>query len=206
MTMSKYMPQTQNIFGRLMSKYNAMASGMIQIQMSNQDLYDKISQKVFEEIQNMGRNDLCFCGSGQKYKNCCCDINEDSLMASLLYKYYWLDLKISQMTKDQGVKLICKKGCNFCCNDYFYVSMVEYFAIRRELIKNNLYHQIYESAKEDYKTLTLIALEEVQKLESNEYNIKTRYDDNCQVHLSCPLFNKKDGSCLVYYIKNTKGY
>lgn len=193
------MPQTQNIFGQSMSKYNAMTSGMIQIQMLNQDSYDKIAQKVFEEIRNMGRNDLCFCGSGKKYKNCCCDVNEDSLIASLLYKYYWLDLKVSQMTKDQGIQLLCKKGCSFCCSDYFYISMVEYFAIRRELIQNRLQNQIYTSAEKGYRELAQTAPAEVQKLESDKMDIKKIYDDNSPgIHLTCPLLNEKDGSCLVY--------
>ena len=35
----------------------------------------------------MGRNDLCFCGSGKKQKKCHPNINEDSVAAKIIKLY-----------------------------------------------------------------------------------------------------------------------
>ena len=39
----------------------------------------------------MGRNDICFCGSGLKVKKCHNGLNEDSLVGNLIKIYYELD-------------------------------------------------------------------------------------------------------------------
>lgn len=43
----------------------------------------------------MGRNDLCFCGSGKKQKKCHPNINEDSVAAKIIKLYTQLPFQKS---------------------------------------------------------------------------------------------------------------
>ena len=42
----------------------------------------------------MGRNDLCFCGSGKKQKKCHPNINEDSVAAKIIKLYTQLSKEL----------------------------------------------------------------------------------------------------------------
>lgn len=83
----------------------------------------------------MGRNDLCFCGSGKKQKKCHPNINEKSVAAKTfkLYGDIGKDLETNVYGK---VDVKCVKGCNKCCQDYFTISEVE-FAIIMDYLHNN---------------------------------------------------------------------
>ena len=83
----------------------------------------------------MGRNDLCFCGSGKKQKKCHPNINEDSVAAKTIKLYTQLSKELEENI--YGKKNIkCEKGCNACCKDYFAISEVE-FAIIMDYLYNN---------------------------------------------------------------------
>lgn len=72
----------------------------------------------------MGRNDLCFCGSGKKIKNCHPNICENSLAADTLKLYSDLDNELSTKNHSQ-----CKKGCAECCSQFFNISEIEFAII-----------------------------------------------------------------------------
>ena len=44
----------------------------------------------------MGRNDLCFCGSGKKQKKCHPNINEDSVAAKIIKLYTQLSKELEE--------------------------------------------------------------------------------------------------------------
>lgn len=70
------------------------------------------------------RNDLCFCGSGKKYKRCHNDINPNSLIAHQYRIMHFLDEEINKCPYT-----VCQKGCSDCCTDDFDVSVTEFFTI-----------------------------------------------------------------------------
>ncbi|WP_255257326.1 MULTISPECIES: SEC-C metal-binding domain-containing protein [unclassified Bacillus (in: firmicutes)] len=39
----------------------------------------------------MGRNELCFCGSGKKQKKCHVNVDQDSYIGNLYKKYFEID-------------------------------------------------------------------------------------------------------------------
>lgn len=82
----------------------------------------------------MGRNDLCFCGSGKKQKKCHVDIDCNSIFAKLLSLYNKTDNIIKE--KAQFNKLKCKKGCSECCYQNFDISSTEFYYIAYQIIKN----------------------------------------------------------------------
>ena len=124
-------------------------SGMRQAQLQNSFVSDNndLSQWqyiIFSDAENMNkfkgimfkklyikdfcmkysRNDLCFCGSGKKYKNCHSDINPNSLVAHQYRIMHLLDEEIKNCPYT-----ICQKGCSDCCTDDFEVSVTEFFTI-----------------------------------------------------------------------------
>lgn len=83
----------------------------------------------------MGRNDLCFCGSGKKQKKCHPNISEDSVAARTIRLYTQLSKDLEEnIYGKKDVK--CEKGCNECCKHYFPISEVE-FAIIMDYLYNN---------------------------------------------------------------------
>lgn len=72
----------------------------------------------------MGRNDLCFCGSGKKQKYCHYNIYERSIIAETLILYNGLDKKLCNLTTRT-----CKKGCSECCSQFFSISEIEFAII-----------------------------------------------------------------------------
>lgn len=82
----------------------------------------------------MGRNDMCFCGSGKKQKKCHPDIFENSIAANIIKFYNELDKEIDNNIYGKcNVK--CKQGCNECCEDFFNISEVEFAIIMEYSVK-----------------------------------------------------------------------
>lgn len=53
------------------------------------DIHSKIERRRDWQIPKMNRNDMCFCGSGNKFKNCCIDkmyYNHERIIISPLWK------------------------------------------------------------------------------------------------------------------------
>jgi len=85
--------------------------------------------KVLYQIQYtgvvnfMGKNDLCFCGSGKKVGLCHPHVNEASLVASLLKLYDSID------KRNMLAQNACKRGCADCCTDDFDIPLSEFIGI-----------------------------------------------------------------------------
>ncbi len=75
----------------------------------------------------MGRNDLCFCGSGKKQKKCHPDIHEHSLAAKCLNLYGKVNSIINEFYKSNRIQPPpCSKGCYNCCLHLFTISKIEF--------------------------------------------------------------------------------
>lgn len=83
-------------------------------------------EKLFSEDFSMkqSRNDLCFCGSGKKYKKCHPNINPESIIAHQYRVVNFLEKEILTCPYT-----VCKKGCGNCCTDDFEISVTEFFTI-----------------------------------------------------------------------------
>jgi len=85
----------------------------------------------------MGRNDLCFCGSGKKIKKCHPDINEQSIAARLLRLYNEIDHSVDIYYQNTNHTAPCSKGCAECCYSDFPLSDIEFNLIIYEIRKWN---------------------------------------------------------------------
>lgn len=156
----------------------------------------------------MGRNDLCFCGSGKKQKKCHPNINENSVAA-----------KTIRLSRDIGkdlenyvygkVDVKCAKGCDKCCRDYFPISEIE-FAIIMDYLYNKLG---IEKVNEIIQKGILLAKEfekhnpeYFKQLEENttgksmyEY-MRIQYSNMPEEQEKC-VFLDNDGSCSVYEVR-----
>ncbi|EAE6702371.1 hypothetical protein BG453_14590, partial [Listeria monocytogenes] len=65
----------------------------------------------------MGRNDMCFCGSGIKKKKCHSNYQEGTPIASIIKTYCDFD----EYAKKIGITNNCPINCQECCKDIFSV-------------------------------------------------------------------------------------
>lgn len=166
----------------------------------------------------MGRNDLCFCGSGKKTKKCHGEINPNSLVANCLMAYSEVDKHISNEICENSYSFTCSKGCSKCCSDYFFISEVEYFTILNYLISNpsdfNLF-QIQDIANQailhlqrnNKKAFDLI--DEYMPDGDNFFTRQRFFDDNASEY-KYPCIFLKDNLCSIYpvrpFVCRTFGY
>lgn len=149
----------------------------------------------------MNRNDLCFCGSGKKYKKCHIGIHSESMMARLIKIENHIDDKVSEYYSNKEDKPPCHKGCNSCCYDYFTVSNIELYRIFLALStwdKNDIeklkdkcknYTQLFKTSHPDiYYNLEK---EVDSNLISEDMNTITKTDFPC-------VFLDENNSCMIY--------
>lgn len=156
----------------------------------------------------MGRNDLCFCGSGKKQKKCHPNINEDSVAAKAIRLY-------AQLSKDLGENVYgkknvkCEKGCNACCKDYFAISEVE-FAIIMDYLYNNCgmeeTNMIIEKAIVLADKFKKNNPEYFKQLEENitgkdkNYMLRNDLENMPEQQEEC-VFLGEDGGCSIYNVR-----
>lgn len=138
---------------------------------------------------------LCFCGSGEKHADCHSDIHADSVCAHVLYNLADIDTRISCLASQQRIEPYCKKGCNDCCQDYFYISETEYFALRYSLLKKGVLREKISIGKQQLRILRDKNPAEYQALLTKETRASAHTEH--QFHM-CPLNDEDDGSCEHY--------
>ena len=115
----------------------------------------------------MRRNDLCFCMSGKKKKNCHPDIHEESEAAAKLKIYNQLENDFKKHRQTANGLSLCIPGCTDCCYDYFTVQSIEFDLILNELAKwdeeklNNLIKRVdkyWSILKNEYPEATQLLL------------------------------------------------
>lgn len=151
----------------------------------------------------MSRNDICFCGSGKKLEKCHANMAENSAVFSLWERYAALDTQITSLKQDGNVDFICKEGCNYCCADYFYISQLEYYAIKHHYLTffPSEFEQIKDTAKDQMELLRNVFPEEYQRFQSKVPNVVSMFQDDLIVKEQfqpCPCLDQKTGSCRVY--------
>lgn len=153
----------------------------------------------------MGRNEICFCGSGLKKKRCHGDINDNSLVANMLKIYKALDEEI----KDK-VKCKCRTNCNKCCYDYFYISEEEFLVIMYYIerhFKKEMIEEIFYKSYDYMKYLKQNYEDEYNKLnnitygfvESQNYDINKFIPRIMKTEKGCIFL--KEGKCSIYEVR-----
>lgn len=157
----------------------------------------------------MGRNDLCFCNSGKKQKNCHPDIKEDSYFANLVKLYNSVNNKIEQ--DSQPDKLKCHKGCSECCHHYFSITPVEYFYIIYRLLNDkgvDITYSYLKKGNQDWLSFQQECPENAQLLNQTVQGTKTTekasllqkalYTAPTSNKFPCVFLNPETNSCDIY--------
>ena len=193
-------------------------SGMRQAQLQNSFVSDNndLSQWqyiIFSDAENMNkfkgimfkklyikdfcmkysRNDLCFCGSGKKYKNCHSDINPNSLVAHQYRIMHLLDEEIKNCPYT-----ICQKGCSDCCTDDFEVSVTEFFTILNYLQIHCNNQQIENICKLSKVKISSILSNE-KTIAFSRFIFLNEHSNDCEIYEVRPIICRKYG----YYSTTT---
>lgn len=167
------------------------------------DQLNALNKKHRGMLNEMGRNDLCFCGSGKKHKHCHHMISEDSLLAHALICLKDVDQKITQAKAEQGFTTICETDkCNDCCSDYFFVSITEYFLIKATLLSQNkrdFFENCVNVAKSQLDKFHEERPEDYERLIDTQHGSKfvQPNDSNIRLFNPCPFLNE-EGLCEGY--------
>ena len=140
-------------------------------------MFKKLYIKDF--CMKYSRNDLCFCGSGKKYKNCHSDINPNSLVAHQYRIMHLLDEEIKNCPYT-----ICQKGCSDCCTDDFEVSVTEFFTILN-------YLQIHCN-NQQIENICKLSKVKISSILSNEKTI---------AFSRCIFLNEHSNACEIYEVR-----
>lgn len=150
----------------------------------------------------MGRNDICFCGSGLKVKKCHNGLNEDSLVGNLIKIYYELDSIVKEK-----IDCICQEGCSECCSDYFYISEEEFLVIMNYMIRNfseEEINKVKSKAQEYIMNIKENYTSEYEKLNTViKVNEKVNYEMliTREGNLKIPCVFLNEGKCSIYEIR-----
>lgn len=160
-----------------------------------------LSTEYLNVDANMARNDLCICGSGIKQKHCHSSIYENSVLASIWQKYRNLDMEIQRQKSENNTTFLCRSGCNDCCSDYFYISLLEFIAIKNHLLTfdREAFYAACAKAKEQYIILKSKCRPEYDRLENPPSSTDELFNDHAFIDrfLPCPLLDS-DGKCIAY--------
>lgn len=156
----------------------------------------------------MGRNDICFCGSGKKRKKCHSYIREDSYIESLYEMYY--EIETIKEGYQYPLDHPCKKGCYDCCYDWFSITMLEFEAILASLKRKGMDYtkQVFEIAleynvlmeKKDPELYSYLEQDLSGRDVAEDFKFQRRLYGSRPTRLPfpCPLLDKKNKSCTVY--------
>jgi Fe-S-cluster containining protein len=159
-------------------------------------------------LNNTGRNEKCFCGSGKKYKKCCGNkysIHKDSLIGRLIRGYR----EVYNLSEPIKSKLPCKENCSECCNKtLFSIGFLEF-----DYIKYGL-QELKPSQLEDLKRRVLALREDLLNRAPEIFEDPSRYGKPENVgqwkivssihdkifmkvgNSTCPLL--ENGRCIIY--------
>lgn len=150
----------------------------------------------------MGRNDLCFCGSGKKSKNCHDNINSESVAGRLAKANTQIDTCIQNHYNNQDIKPPCCPGCIDCCYDYFEISSAEYALILVELStwdKKEIDDLIFRVKKstDSFKHNQVDMFEELERRKNKSTDNKKRLSMPRNLE-PCPFIHPSKKICMVY--------
>lgn len=158
----------------------------------------------------MGRNDLCFCGSGKKHKRCHDNIKSESIIARLYRFYMTIDNEIEAQKREKKLKFTCKKGCSECCSQYFVISESEFIVIIDYLMRNWEYQKIDDIirvCKEQWTTIQdqfpLFAqkLEEFIGGKSVDIFLYNYLHTPLKLPFPCVFLDRESKVCMIYKVR-----
>jgi Fe-S-cluster containining protein len=158
----------------------------------------------------MGRNDMCFCGSQKKYKQCHLHINESSIIARLYRLYTELDNHIERKKIENSLEFNCTKGCSECCSHCFYVSESELVLIL-DYLKSNWskadIEYVINTAKRQWSIILrddpLFAKQLQVDITGKDLNfyIKRLYSSPSKLPFSCLFLDENTKACSIYDVR-----
>jgi len=123
-------------------------------------------------------------------------------VAEMLDLYKELDGEISQKIEFNKVKPFCAKVCCECCDEYFYVSEVEYRAIKHFLKESNIDVTAYiAESKRQSEQLVAEYPQEWDKLCSSDTKDFQELSDDGALRKFAPCIFLKDGICKIYPVR-----
>lgn len=131
----------------------------------------------------------------------------DSIIALTKSIYVTVDIYCAESFATNRNHSFCKRGCNLCCNDLFYVSRAEYYTIKNHLLSSHtnelemyvskakvLYKQFKNDLPEEYEhlmqTTTIENIEDL--LNPKESNLRFKM---------CLFNDPQTGSCNIYDVR-----
>jgi Fe-S-cluster containining protein len=156
----------------------------------------------------MGRNDLCFCGSGKKQKLCHNDFNEKSEVSEKLRLFAKFDMILIKNNLSTNIKSYCSPGCSACCFDYFTIQSIEFDIILYELSKwskgdvNEIltkvesYWRIFEKEYPEAK--------ELPENKADYYHIEEINSSIAKTTFPCIFLDTKLNLCKIYNVRPFK--
>jgi Fe-S-cluster containining protein len=109
-------------------------------------------------MKKIGRNDSCFCGSGEKYKNCCgadIPIHPESIIGKLLIAYKRVDQLLIQNAALNEI-VPCREKCSECCYILpFRVTQQEFLLVQvaLETLNTKVINEIIETNEPIYRRI-----------------------------------------------------
>ena len=156
---------------------------------------DKVKQEINNSINKynkVGRNDLCPCGSGRKYKKCCLNKVENKIENRLPYQNY-IDESLNEYPKETTNK----DEVNFYeyyNKEYIEVDKLLYKAIKHKSIPMFIKRDISRENTINYNCLNK-AYDLIKEIISkNNFKTIEEYDENVSIHYSLiDFFDKYSG-------------
>lgn len=162
------------------------------------DAFQKIIEKDVVSYQKVGRNDLCPCGSGKKYKKCCWK-KKDTLLP---YQGY-IDKTLARYPKRDGVKGEVD-FYSYYKEDYIKIDQLLYKGLKRKeiplTIKRNL--RVEEKIDLDYLSQAYELIKEV--IFKQSFKTIDEYDSEVSIHFSLYHFFQKYSELIIHKIDNPK--
>lgn len=165
---------------------------------------------------SIGRNDTCYCGSGQKYKKCCLvspkstmplGIHPKSRAAFVYNLYSEIDNKLA--TAHTPKISPCEPGCTNCCSDFFGISFIEFKVICKEIrdwpnedVKklHILVAEQWNYVKEKYPKLAE-HLDKDANIEPEVLSLDSLVSRETKLRLPCPLLDTHTKLCRIYNVR-----
>ncbi len=147
---------------------------------------DKDTEKMFDFLRKKKDKDT-------EIRNFLQHTNNESILAYIFSVYTKLDEEIKVDSRK-----LCPKGCHECCKCYFYVTDIEYYAIKCYLMENNpaLFDKAVKIAKTQMDDLRENFPDEYNKLHNENANNIWDDHENIETFRMCPFMDGK--GCGAY--------
>ena len=141
---------------------------------------------------NMGRNELCSCGSGKKFKNCC--INK--LSKEDIYLMYRKQLKLANhLTNKENCMEVLRLGRTIIDNDANYIWATGTY-VNMSLAKRVLYY--LENSLEDLNEARIFCEKAIELKPNNQSALKTLFE----ISIELEYFDEAISALKGYEIDN----